>query len=450
MESLAAALGRRMLPPSIYKRVAASSLARRLAHGSMWSVFGSATSRIMVLVSMILVARVLGRVSFGELGLIQSTLGIAGLMAGISLGSTATRFLAKYASTDPDRAGRIVALVTSVSVASVTFAAIVLVSVSGVVADAMLNSRHLESALVWGALLMAATAIRGIQEGIFAGLERFDTLAKLNVMDGAISLLTMLSLARIMGVTGAVIGLALGSVFVTVVGRFLLATELKRRGISVRYRGCTADWRILTGYSLPSLLTSLLTTPVLWYAMTRVAQSPQGTSGLGLYNAAYQWHGPIMFIPLILNGVSIPALVQEWEAGNHQRFRAVTLWVCTVMLAVSVPPAAIAAMLSPLILDLYGEGFREGWLVLVLLLLAAPFHALSKITSTALLCMNQAWKVLGANLLWSFTLVAFVYSQVANLGVMALAIGFFVSHAVLAIASTTLIFIYSRANGGRL
>jgi O-antigen/teichoic acid export membrane protein len=444
MESIVLALGRKILPSSLYERLASSSIARRLARGSLWSLFGSASARILVLVAMILVARVLGQVSFGELGLIQSTLGMAGLMAGVGLGETATRFVAKYATSDPLRAGRVIALVTSVSIGTVLLATVVLISVSGVIAGAMLHAPQLQSALVWGSLLMAATAFRGIQGGVFAGLEKFDALAKLNILDGVVSLIAMVFLARLMGVEGAVLGLALGAIMVWLVGRTLLMKELSSRGIVVRYGGCGADWRILTGYSLPSLLAGLVATPVLWFAMTLVARSGQGFAGLGLYNAAYQWHGPMMFIPMILMSVTIPVLVQEWEADRKERFRAVTLWMCGLMLALSLPPAVVASFLSPWIMGLYGPGFRGGWTVLVLLLAAAPLHALAKIASGALLGMNRAWWVLGVNLGWGATLLAVTAWLVPTRGVMGLAIAFVAVYGVLGPLSLALVLVGSR------
>ena len=219
MEPIVLALGRKTLPSFLYERLTTSSIAKRLARGSLWSLFGSATARILVLVAMILVARVLGQVSFGELGLIQSTLGMAGLMAGMGLSETATRFVPKYAASDPLRAGRVIALVTSVSIGTVLLATVVLISVSGLIAGAMLHAPQLQSALVWGSPLMAATAFRGIQGGVFAGLEEFDALAKLNILDGVVSLIAMVFLARLMGVEGAVLGLALGVSMVWLVGR---------------------------------------------------------------------------------------------------------------------------------------------------------------------------------------------------------------------------------------
>ena len=431
MESIFFALGKKLVPSSVYERFTASSIAKRLARGSFYSLFGSASARILALVAMILVARVLGRVSFGELGLIQSTLGVAGLMAGMGLGETATRFVAKYARSDPHRAGRVIALVTSVSIGTVLLATIVLISASGLIAGAVLNVAQLQSALEFGSLLMAATAFRGIQGGVFAGLEKFDTLAKLNILDGVVSLIAMVLLAQLMGVEGAVLGLASGAIVVWLVGHALLIKELRRSGIPVRYRGCGADWRILTGYSLPSLMADLVATPVLWFAMTLVARSVQGLAGLGLYNAAYQWLGPIVFIPMTLMSVSIPVLVQEWEAGRKERFRAVTLWICGLMLTLSVPPAVVAAFLSPWIMSLYGPGFREGWMILVLLLAAAPLLALSKIASCALLGMNRAWWVLGFNLGWGATLLAVTAWLIPTRGAMGLAIAFLAAYAMI-------------------
>jgi O-antigen/teichoic acid export membrane protein len=157
---------------------------------------------------MILVARVLGQVYFGELGLIQLTLGMAGLMTGMGLGETATWFVAKYATSDPLRAGRVIALVMSVSVGTVVLAGVVLISVSGLIAGAVLNAPQLQSAFAFGSLLMAATAFRGIQGGVFAGLEKFDALATLNILDGLVSLITTVFLTQLMGVPGAVLGLA--------------------------------------------------------------------------------------------------------------------------------------------------------------------------------------------------------------------------------------------------
>lgn len=431
-------LARTLLPEPLYLRLKGSPVAKRIAKGSLWSVAGTAASRLLVLVAMILVARALGKVSFGEFGLVQATLGVAGLMAGLGLGSTATRFVAQFAGTDQMRAGRVIALVTQTTWIAVLLTAGVLILASAPVAAHVLDAAHLQSALVWGALLMAANVIRGVQSGLLAGLERFDLIAKLNVLEGVLTLVVLVQFANWLGVVGAVLGLTVSALMTWLIGQFSLRGLIKSCGIKIGYRDSWSEWRILSGYSLPNLLANLASTPVLWFCMILVAQQPDGYAALGVYNAAYQWHGPMMFIPLVIMSASLPTLVQEWEAGRSERFRKVTLWVAVFVLVVTIPLVVIMGLLSPWVMSLYGPGFREGWLVLVLILAAAPLHALAKISITAMLGMNMAWAVLGINFLWGVTLLILSMLLVPHQGALGLAISFLIAHGMLAIISTLL------------
>lgn len=446
----AVALTQTILPASLHNRLQRSPLARRLVSGSLWSLAGSATARVLVLVAMVLVARTLGPARFGEFGLIQTTLGVAGLMAGLGLGGTATRFVAQHANSAPREAGRVIGLVMLVSWGAALGVAGVLVAASAQVARLALAAPELQRAVAVGALLLLVTTIRGIQSGVLAGLERFNLIARLNVVEGMVSLVGVVALVRLMGVEGALLGLALGSAVAWLIGRALLSAALRTRGIQVTLSGCRQHLPILAGYSLPSLMANLVGTPVLWFAMALLARSAQGYQQLGLYNAAYQWHGPIMFIPVILMSVSIPILVQEWEAGRVQRFRKVIASMYGVTLAITLPVVIPLAVASPWIMTLYGQGFERGWIVLVLLLAAAPLHALAKIASAALLGMNRAWSVFVANLAWGLVLCAISLWLVPTYGATGLGIAFVSAHALLALTAVVLVMSWTRAARGSL
>jgi hypothetical protein len=76
-------------PSSLHRhltRIETSEIGSRLASGVFWSVGGTLISRGLRLCAAILVARMLGRTGYGELGMIQSIVGMFGVVAGFGLG----------------------------------------------------------------------------------------------------------------------------------------------------------------------------------------------------------------------------------------------------------------------------------------------------------------------------------------------------------------------------
>lgn len=93
-----------------FDRIKASPLGYRLARGTFWSMAGAVISRGLILCATIVVVRILGKTVFGELGMIRSTVGMFGVFAGFGLGLTATKHVAEFRQSDPERAGRIIGL----------------------------------------------------------------------------------------------------------------------------------------------------------------------------------------------------------------------------------------------------------------------------------------------------------------------------------------------------
>src|SRR5271168_1526513 len=101
----------------IWLRFRASPLSVRLAHGVFWSLVGAVLVRGLGLLSSIIVARMLGITAFGEFMMIQNTIGLFGIFAGLGLGITATKYVAEMRETDPARCGRIIGLILIVATA---------------------------------------------------------------------------------------------------------------------------------------------------------------------------------------------------------------------------------------------------------------------------------------------------------------------------------------------
>src|SRR5579862_80744 len=89
----------------LWTKLEASPVGERLVRGTFWSTAGTVVSRFLALAAAILAARIIGKVIYGELGIIQSTVGLFGTLAGFGMGTTASKFVAELRTKDPSKAG---------------------------------------------------------------------------------------------------------------------------------------------------------------------------------------------------------------------------------------------------------------------------------------------------------------------------------------------------------
>src|SRR5215475_15203037 len=86
------------------------SIIRRIASGGAWTFVGTGCFSAASLLSSMMCSRHLGREGFGRLSALVSTMGLCALFAGLGMGLTATKYVAEYRTSDPERIGRIIAL----------------------------------------------------------------------------------------------------------------------------------------------------------------------------------------------------------------------------------------------------------------------------------------------------------------------------------------------------
>lgn len=171
----------------ILKRIEASDIGLRMARGLFWSMAGTVISRALMLLATILVARLLGKIEYGELGMIQSTVGMFGVFAGFGLGLTATKYVAELRESDPLRVGRILSLSTFVACFTGGLMALALLFFAPWLAEHTINAPHLVSQLRISAIVLFFSALNGAQTGALAGFEAFKDIAKINFSVGIIS-----------------------------------------------------------------------------------------------------------------------------------------------------------------------------------------------------------------------------------------------------------------------
>ncbi len=390
-------------------RIEASPLGYRLAKGAFWSLIGAVISRGLTLVASIIVARIIGKEGFGELGIIQNTVGMFGVFAGFGMGMTATKHIAEFRETAPQKAGHIIALSSLVSIAAGGAMAIALYIYSPWLAASTLAAPHLTGLLRISALLLFLSAINGAQTGALAGFESFKAIARINILVGLLSFPVMVGCVLAGHLTGAVWGLTIIMGLNCVFNYRTLKTLSRENNIPPGYKGCFAELPILWRFSVPAILGGAMVIPVNWACNALLVNQPNGYAEMGILNAANQWFNALMFLPGILGQALLPILSERMAVKDTARSSRVMILAMKLNAGVAGSLALALAGLSPLIMGLYGADFRAAWPVLIVSLITAVLLSVQAPVGHILIASGKMWLGFWTNVGWGIAYIGFTY-----------------------------------------
>jgi len=413
-----------------------SSLGARFARGAFWSLVGTVISQGLGLVASVITARLLGKVGFGELGMINSTVGMFGVFAGLGLGLTATKYVAEFRSKDPDRAGRILGLSELVAVVSGGTVSLILFALAPMLAERTLNAPHLVNELRLGCGLLFLNALNGAQTGALAGFEGFKTIAQVNLVRGLLNFPVMIAGVWFFGLPGAVVAMVVVAGAGCLLNHLALRHECDQAGVPVTYRGISSEWQVLGKFSFPAFLSGAMTSPILWLANTILVNQPGGYGELGLLNAANQWRIVIMTLPAIFCNTALPILSSEQGVENGAiGFRKVMDMTQRLSILIVVPLSTLIMFLADWIMRLYGLDFSDGTPVLLGIVLGMTISAIGSVMASGITAKGMMWFGVLQNLSWGAILLWFVWIGARDWGAKSFALGFAVAYMILTVWS---------------
>ena len=357
----------------------------------MWSTGGTAISRILNLAAMVICARILGPREFGEVALLQSTLSMVGLYAGLNLGVTATRYVGFWRAHDVARASRFLSLCSLAGLASAfVFATAFFFSAPAIVRLCNLPQAHTSSFRL-GSLILLFTAFNGSQRGCLFGLGGFRVAAALDATASATTPLLMFVLARGWGLWGAVLALVCGaalSLLLTVCG---VAVVCRRQAIPTGFRGCYAEAPTLLRFGLPTFMSGALHAPSVWLGAVLLSRQADGLAQMGFYNGAERWKSLILFWSSCLGGVQLSLLSNSARLGQEKAFGAISRLVESSNVLCTAVPALGVAMASPWLMAAYGASFRSSWPLVVIAAASTVPLAMNSSIGQQLFAQERAW-----------------------------------------------------------
>ena len=376
------------------------SLRARMARGVFWSVGTGIVTRGLFLALSVLMARLLGESEYGKWGTVYATVGVFSMMAGLGIGNTLTKHVAELRQSEPVRAGRVFVLAAQVALISNTVLSVAVFLLAGVIAGDILGSPELVVPLAVSSLLVFSQSLSMILQSALSGFEAFRDIARIRLAEMVVTFAFMLGLTWAFGLTGAIVGFAVGQFVSVGLFSWRVREEFRERGIPLRWSGAWREAHILWRFSLPALLTGLINAPARWFGVAMVVRQPGGYGGMAGYAAGERWQGAIVFIPRQLMMVSLPILSQLRGAGQWRRYRRAVAANLALSVGIAIVPTIPIVFLSPWIMQLYGEGFRDKWDILAAMVAISVLQAAIWVLGRVFLSLDKVWHLFAINVFW--------------------------------------------------
>lgn len=370
-----------------------------VASGILWAGAAAVFSQGSVLLSSVLAARLLGHEGFGELAVLQSTIAMLGGLAGMGLGTTATKFVAETSARDPARTGRILGLCTAATAATGLLFGGAL-ALGAPAAAALFHAPGIVPQLRLGGLYVLFFTLNTFQLGALAGFSAFPALARLGLVQGLLGAALLTLGAWTLGLTGAALALGAAAAASWAQHQRALRRECARHGVRISYRGIGRELDVLGGFALPAALSGVLGGLATTGATALLVRHEGGLRELATFNAANTIRILVLFVPALVTRVSTPLLVRLRGGRDAAGFRRTFARVLVANTALAGVAAAALFALGPWLLALYGRGFVQGRAALGLLLAAAVVETLSVALFQPLYSHGRIWLHLAIVTMW--------------------------------------------------
>jgi O-antigen/teichoic acid export membrane protein len=353
-------------------------LRNRLIRGTTLNFIALGFNRGSTLIVNIIIARLLMKQQFGEYVMVYSTLLTVSALSQLATGYTASKYIAEYRYSDPQRTARIMGLCTITSALTAGLGVLILFLFAYFLSDVVLKAPHLESGLMIGSVFVFFSVINGYHIGALNGLEAYSSLAKCGIYSGILSMVIISSGAWLYGLNGAIVGLGMGALLRCAIHNWSLKRTMHMHQLTNEYRDCFQKEKgIIFNFALPSAATGLYMMPMIWIANLCLVRQPGGFGEMGLYSAANNLRIIVLFLPNVLNIVGLSILNNEKAKGRlityHRLFKTNVL---LIFLTTTVGILLIGLLGRPL-LELFGKDFGNAQHVLWILLIASLFESLS-------------------------------------------------------------------------
>jgi O-antigen/teichoic acid export membrane protein len=345
-----------------------SSLSRLLAVSFIWNLSGNLISKGSVFVVSVITARLLGDEDFGRVALIQQTIAVFVVFATMGLSVTSIKFVAEAVK---DGRLAVQSVMSKIMTAALILSSIVLAVClysANFISLFFFNELELVLSIKLASVVIVFSTINQVQFGMLSGLNRFDLLAKSNIISGLINIPITIFLVNQFGLNGFVLSLFSVALILAFINRVFINSVVKR--IEHKHTWQAIDYKKIYKFAGPNVLSAIVFSVATWYGFSLLTQI--NLIEVAAFNVSNQLFGVIFVIPTMLAQVLMSFVAKDKSNRNFYLLKSVKINVI-ITFSCCFPLMFFAGD----IMGIYGETYREYEVLLVLTLLSVVAVGLS-------------------------------------------------------------------------
>lgn len=356
----------------------------RFFKDSFWALTGNVLNKGLALLAGVVIARFLGKEAYGEYGMIKNTLLYIAVFSTFGLGFTATKVVAQT----KDNIYRLCVIYRASTIISLSFSGgmAIFVFVFSHQLASYLEVPDISTILKYTAITIVLNSLVTVQIGVMAGLKKFKDIAKVNFVVGLLTFVFSITLTYYYSLEGAVFALLITN-FLNCLFNQSVIQKAKLTSLKTSMAELKKEVKSLIRFSTPIAIQESTYSVTYWLSILLLVKlSDYGE--LGLYSAAIQWSGAILFIPSVLQNVILSYLSESTGSGDHRRLLKRML---AINLVITFIPFVFVLAFSNLIVSFYGAGYEGLWSVLIVSVATTVVRCLVQVYVQEYIAIGKTW-----------------------------------------------------------
>jgi len=359
-------------------------------------------------ISNFLAIKLLDHATYGKYSLISLTAFYTASILQFAVGSTTSKFVARYAD-DFDRLRSAIWICGAFTLASGLLGFGILALTSGLLARGVCVEPSLTGPLVIVSLSVVGVSFKMILGGLLQGLHGFRSLAAASIISGVLFVAIVAAGAWTGDLTGAIWAFVAGSTLRSMILGWATLIALKGNGV-----GRVFSWSKIPGemrreiftFQIPAGLAGFITLPTLWLIPTILTRNTQNFSDVAVYSVLFMLKTLVVLPASVISLALQPSAEKACAAGQMVLAMRVFRTSSLTAFAIAAVAAIFFMIFAEQVLAVFGRSFTVASFELQLMMIAAVAEAVA---------VSLYMRIQAASRMWSSIFAALVPRDLAML-----------------------------------